>query len=91
MIQNKRNLSPFPSHLLFGGPWALASQDMVNTLMTFTDEQINLDCQHPGQLILDTLTGDSKETYSSQLSSFFESYSAMRSQSFRPIHEFVGF
>jgi hypothetical protein len=53
-------------------------KELVEHLLQFTGEGLNLDCLHPAQYVLDCLCGPHKGQFATQLENWYESYADFR-------------
>ena len=53
-------------------------KELVDHLMQYTTEGLNLDCIHPVQTVVDCLCGPHKGQYATSIENWFESYADLR-------------
>ena len=53
-------------------------KELVEHLLQFTGEGLNLDCLHPAQYVLDCLCGPHKGQFATQFENWYESYADFR-------------
>ena len=53
-------------------------KELVEHLLQFSTEGLNLDCLHPAQYVLDCLCGPQKGQFATQLENWYESYADFR-------------